>query len=245
MVLSGIAAIGSQSRGGLLAMAAMGLFLWLKSRHKLVTGIYMAIAIAIMASVMPQAWYDRMDTIKTYQDDPSAMGRINAWHTAYNVAKDRVTGGGYDMFQPPTFRQYAPKPFMVHDVHSIYFEVMGEHGFIGFGMFILLAVFAWLRANQVIRECKNDPDRKWAADLAAMIQVSLVGYGVGGAFLGLAYFDLTYHLMIILVLTAKFSGLLGSVPQGATREAVAFAHPAARWGGKPSGPGKIGSQPMS
>ena len=179
-------------------MAAMGLFLWFKSRHKFVMTIYMVIAVAIMASVMPQEWYDRMNTIKTYEEDASALGRINAWHTAFNVAKDRVTGGGFEMFRAPTFRQYAPEPFRVHDVHSIYFEVMGEHGFIGFGMFILLAVFAWLRANQVIRECKNDPERKWAADLAAMIQVSLVGYGVGGVFLGLAYFDLTYHLMIIL-----------------------------------------------
>jgi probable O-glycosylation ligase (exosortase A-associated) len=213
MVLSGVAAIGSQSRGGLLAMSAMGLFLWFKSRHKFVMTIYMAIAIAITASVMPQEWYDRMDSIKNYQEDASALGRINAWHTAFNVAKDRVTGGGYEMFQAPTFRQYAPEPWRVHDVHSIYFEVMGEHGFIGLGMFILLAVFAWLRANQVIRECKNDPQRKWAADLAAMIQVSLVGYGVGGAFLGLAYFDLTYHLMIMLVLAAKFSGVLDKQPK--------------------------------
>jgi probable O-glycosylation ligase (exosortase A-associated) len=208
MVLSGIAAIGSQSRGGLLALAAMGLFLWFKSRHKFVMTIYMVIAVAIMASVMPQEWYDRMNTIKTYEEDPSALGRINAWHTAFNVAKDNVTGGGFDMFRAPTFRQYAPEPFRVHDAHSIYFEVMGEHGFIGLGMFLLLAVFAWLRANQVIRACKNDPERKWAADLAAMIQVSLVGYGVGGVFLGLAYFDLTYHLMIILVMVAKFSGVL-------------------------------------
>jgi len=208
MVLSGIAAIGSQSRGGLLAIAAMGVYLWLKSRHKFVTGIYIGIAVAIMASVMPQSWYDRMDTIKNYQEDESALGRINAWHTAFNVAKDRVTGGGFETFRPPTFQQYAPEPFRVHDVHSIYFEVMGEQGFIGFGMFILLAVFTWLRANQVIRECKKDPERKWAADLAAMIQVSLVGYGAGGAFLGMAYFDLTYHLMIILILAAKFSGVL-------------------------------------
>ena len=45
MVLTGVAAIGSQSRGGLVAMAAMGLFLWLKSRNKIVTGIYMVIAV--------------------------------------------------------------------------------------------------------------------------------------------------------------------------------------------------------
>ena len=210
MVLTGVAAIGSQSRGALVAIAAMGLFMWFKSRHKIVTGTYMGIAVVIMALVMPQQWYDRMDTIKTYEEDDSALGRINAWHTAFNVAKDRITGGGFEVFRPPTFRQYAPEPFRVHDVHSIYFEVMGEHGFIGFAMFLLLALFAWLRANQVIRACKHDQERKWAADLAAMTQVSLIGYGAGGAFLGLAYFDLPYHLMIVILLTAKFSGVLGN-----------------------------------
>jgi putative inorganic carbon (hco3(-)) transporter len=146
---------------------------------------------------MPQEWYDRMDTIKTYQEDASALGRINAWHTAFNVAKDRVTGGGFEMFRPPTFRQYAPEPFRVHDVHSIYFEVMGEHGFIGFGMFLLLAVFAWLRANQVNasartirtkmggRPGRDDPGQPGR----------IRGWG---RIPGLAYFDLTYHLMIML-----------------------------------------------
>jgi putative inorganic carbon (hco3(-)) transporter len=184
----------------------------------------------IIAAVMPQEWYDRMHSIQNYQQDDSAQGRINAWHTAFNVAKVRVTGGGFAMFQAPTFRQYAPNPWNVHDVHSIYFEVMGEHGFIGFGIYLLLALFVWLRANQVIRACKSDPERKWAADLAAMIQVSLIGFGAGGAFLGLAYFDLTYHLMIVVVLAAKFSGVMektATVPLGST-----FTHPTARWENK-------------
>ena len=212
MVLTGVAAIGSQSRGGLVAIVAMGLFLWLKSRKKIVTGIYMAIAVAIMASVMPQEWYDRMNTIKTFQEDQSAQGRINAWHTAFNVAKDRITGGGFEMWFPPTFRQYAPDPMNVRDVHSIYFEIMGEQGFIGFGLFMLLGLMAWIRARQVIKRCKNDPENKWASDLAAMSQVSLVGYAAGGAFLGMGYFDLPYHLMIILLLAAKFSGVLEKKP---------------------------------
>jgi probable O-glycosylation ligase (exosortase A-associated) len=186
----------------------MALFLWVKSRNKLITGIYMVIAISIVGAVMPQEWYDRMNSIKNYEQDESALGRINAWHTAINVAKDRITGGGYEMFRATTFHLYAPEPDRVHDVHSIYFEVMGEHGFIGFGLFMLLGLFAWLRAKQVIKECGKDPVRKWAADLASMIQVSLIGYAAGGAFLGLAYFDLPYHLMVVLVLTAKFVGLL-------------------------------------
>ena len=229
MVLTGVAAIGSQSRGALVAMGVMGLFLWLKSRHKLITGIYMVIAVAIMAAVMPQEWYDRMGTIKTYEEDRSAQGRINAWHTAFNVATERVTGGGFEMLTSArTFRQYAPDPFMVHDAHSIYFEVMGEHGFIGFGLFMMVGLFAWIRAQQVIKRCKHDLGNKWAADLAAMIQVSLVGYAAGGAFLGLAYFDLPYHLMIMILLTAKFTGVLGNVTQHHEKTGEKFVHPSAR-----------------
>lgn len=217
MVLTGVAAIGSQSRGALLAMLVMGLFLWLKSRNKFITGVYMAMAMAIIAAVMPQEWYDRMNTIETYQTDDSALGRINAWHTAINVAKDRITGGGFEMFQPPTFSQYAPESWRVHDVHSIYFEIMGEHGFIGFALFMLLGLMAWIRAQQIIKRCKNEPDRKWASDLASMIQVSLIGYATGGAFLGLGYFDLPYHLVIIILLAAKFSGVLDKPAPEATR----------------------------
>ena len=200
MVLTGVAAIGSQSRGALLAMLCMGAFLWLKSRGKIITGIYMAVAITIVAMVMPQQWYDRMNTIQTYQQDDSAMGRINAWYTAYAVAKDRITGGGLDMFKPSTFRQYAPDPNNIHDVHSIYFEVMGELGFIGFGLFTLLGLLTWWKANRVIKRCKKNPQDKWAADLASMTQVSLIGYAAGGAFLGLAFFDLYYHLIAIIVI---------------------------------------------
>jgi probable O-glycosylation ligase (exosortase A-associated) len=182
-----------------------------------------AIGLVIVAAVMPQSWYDRMHTIRTYEEDESALGRINAWHTAFNVAKDRVVGGGYEMFRPPTFSAYAPEPYRVHDAHSIYFEVMGEHGFVGLVLFLLIGIFTWFRAQQVVRVCRSDPERKWASDLASMVQVSLVGYAVGGAFLGLAYFDLPYHLMIIVVLTAKFSGVLG---QRATVELSAQARPA-------------------
>ncbi len=205
MVLTGLAAIGTLSRGALLAAAAMGSLLWLKSRSKVTTAIYIISAAGLIATIMPQAYWDRINTIKTYEHDASAMGRINAWYTAVNVAKDNITGGGFEAFRVPTFRQYAPDPGNVHDVHSIYFEVLGEHGFIGLGIFMLIGLLAWRTGSKVIRECRKDPDRKWAADLAAMTQVSMIGYATGGAFLGLAYFDYYYHLVIILVLTYQIA----------------------------------------
>ncbi|MDP2835157.1 MAG: putative O-glycosylation ligase, exosortase A system-associated [Pseudomonadota bacterium] len=204
MMLSGIAAIGSQSRGGLVGLAAMGVFLWLKSRNKFMTALMLVSSVLIIGSIMPQAWFDRMNTIKTYEQDQSSLGRINAWWTAFHVARSNITGGGMDMFRPATFAQYAPEPSRVHDVHSIYFEIMGEQGLIGFAMFMTLGLMTWMRCNQIIRLCKKDPGRKWAADLAAMIQVSMVGYATAGAFLGLGYFDLYYHLIAITVMTWVF-----------------------------------------
>ncbi|MDD5405131.1 MAG: putative O-glycosylation ligase, exosortase A system-associated [Sulfuricella sp.] len=205
MILTGLAAIGTQSRGALLAAVAMGSLLWLKSRNKATTAIYIIAAAGLVAAIMPPEYWARMNTIETYQQDPSAMGRINAWHTAYNVARHHITGGGFETFQAPTFQLYAPDPDNVHDVHSIYFEAMGEQGFIGLALFLLIGLTAWRTGSKIIRTCKKDPDRKWAADLAAMTQVSMIGYATGGAFLGLSYFDYPYSLVIILVLTYQIA----------------------------------------
>lgn len=236
MILSGIAAIGSQSRGALLAMCAMGVFLWIKSRNKVVTGAYLAIAVVILALVMPQSWYDRMSTIGEYKEDTSAQGRVNAWHTGFNVAKDRITGGGFEMYGPRTFYQYAPNPYDVHDAHSIYFEVLGEQGFIGFALFLTLGIMTWVRAQQVIRRNKHHPEHKWASDLAAMTQVSLIGYATGGAFLGLAYFDLPYNLMVIVLLAAKFSGVLGTQSYAPhSQNAQPLPHPSSQFQHEKSG----------
>lgn len=201
MFLTTIAAFGSQSRGALLAMGGMATLLWFKSRKKLATALLVGISLVAGLSLMPEAWWERMNTIKTYEQDQSALGRINAWGAAFNVAKNHVTGGGFEMFRPSTFRKYAPDPFDVHDVHSIYFEIMGEHGFIGFFMFMALMGLTWMKSNSIIRSSKRDPTLKWSGDLAAMMQVSIIGYATGGAFLGLAYFDYYYHLISIVVVT--------------------------------------------
>lgn len=201
MLLTAIAAIGSQSRGALVGITVMGTIFWWKSRNKFATASLIIVAVVAIGSIMPQEWYDRMNTIETYEEDASALGRINAWWTAFNVAKVQVTGGGFEMFQWATFQQYAPEPERVHDVHSIYFEVLGEHGFPGLFLFLLLLGMTWQKCGSIIRRSKRNPDLKWAADLAAMIQVSMIGYMTSGAFLGLAYFDYIYHLLAIAVVT--------------------------------------------
>jgi probable O-glycosylation ligase (exosortase A-associated) len=201
--LTVVAAAGSYSRGALLAGAAMMAFLWLKSRNKLSTGIVLLLLIPLVWLAMPEQWHARMSTIEEYQSDSSAMGRINAWYFALEVAKTHLLGGGFMVFNPAMFRIYAPNPTDFHAAHSIFFQVLGEHGYIGLTLFVSIIGSAWLTANKIIRSVRNHPDLKWASDFAAMAQVSLVGYMVGGAFLSLAYYDYFWYVVAALVITQR------------------------------------------
>jgi probable O-glycosylation ligase (exosortase A-associated) len=199
MLLLAVAALGSYSRGALLAIGAMAFFLWLKSKEKLTLGVLMAIAVPALMMFMPDKWHERMDTINTYEQDSSAMGRINAWHMAFNLATDRPLGGGFQIYDAQVFARYAPNPDDIHAAHSLYFQVLGEHGFVGLFLYLLLGFQTWRTASWVVRRTRLHTELKWAHDLATMTQVSLLGFMVGGAFLSLAYFDVPYYLMAGLV----------------------------------------------
>lgn len=202
ILLCAFAAIGSYSRGALLAIGAMAFFMWLKSSKKLVLGMLMVMTIPVLLLFMPEQWGERMDTIATYQEDSSAMGRINAWIMAYNLAVDRpLVGGGFEIYDQKTFERYAPIPTDVHAAHSIYFQALGEHGFVGLGLYLLFGFLCWRSCAWILRNTAKREDLKWAYHLAAMSQVSIIGFAVGGAFLSLLYFDVPYYLMAAIVTT--------------------------------------------
>ena len=200
-VLTVISVFASQSRGAFVGGAAMILFLVMKSRSKFKILIPLVILMVSVWSFMPQSWHERMGTISNYEQDTSAMGRINAWYFATNLAMDHpFFGGGYGAFSPELFQQYAPNPDDFHDSHSIYFEVLAEHGFVGLLMFLMLGYFTFRLGDSIITRARGSPEHNWVADMAAMLQVGLVGYAVTGAFLGLAYFDLYYHFVALMII---------------------------------------------
>lgn len=202
-VMTAVSAVGSYSRGALVGGCAMLFFLWCHSRKKVQTAFVLLAVVVLIGTVMPSAWFDRMNTIDEYHDDSSALGRINAWKFAINVASDNVLGGGFNVFSWRMFQVYAPDPTNYHVAHSIWFQVLGDHGFIGLFMFVSLMILAWRTGTRVRKYCEIQADLKWAADLARMCQVCIIGYAVSGSFLSLAYFDLYYDIIIILVCLEK------------------------------------------
>jgi probable O-glycosylation ligase (exosortase A-associated) len=202
MLFTGIAILGTYSRGGLVGLAIVAAALFVKSRQRLVV-VLVIIAVGLAAShVMPAQWTARMGTLQEAGQTGSGESRIQSWKFATNVALQHpLRGGGFDVYQSGVmWRSYAPEGATQRAIHSIYFRVLGEQGFVGLGLFLALLFVSWRNCSRVRRQTRDAPDMKWAFDLASMLQVSLVAYATAGAFLPMPYFDLTYQLMALSVL---------------------------------------------
>lgn len=196
--------LGSQSRGALLSLLAMALFLALKSKRPIASSLGIAVLVGGAIAFMPQNWTSRMETIGTYKTDESAMSRIYTWTTLWNAAVDRpLIGAGFSADTAVVFEKYAPRDAeyemfrgIVLVAHSIYFQMLGEHGFVGLGLFLLLGLMTWRTCSRIAKRARGDPElESWLPLLMNMTQVSLIGYAIGGAFLSLAYLDLVYYII--------------------------------------------------
>lgn len=214
MASSTFAILGTQSRGALVAMMAMLFFLGIKGRYPIRTSLILLVFAGIAVSFMPDSWTNRMDTIRNFQQDDSAMSRIWTWTTLWNAAVDRpLVGAGFRADNLAVFRLYAPTDGefeifagRVYVAHSIYFQMLGEHGFVGLGIFLLLGVVTWFTASGLAKKTKGDAELgSWMPELMRMVQVSLIGYAAGGAFLSLAYLDLPYYILGFVVTSSAIA----------------------------------------
>ena len=202
MALCAFSVVGSYSRGAFVGAAAMLVVLWLRSRKKFLMLIPIAIIAGGALMFMPDQYLERMGTIKTFDKDDSALGRLNAWVFAVNLANDRpVLGGGFTFFWAEQFQEICAQPQGRARRAQHLLRSAGGAG-LRRTVHLPAALRPDARAGAEDDQAHPQPGRsEWADDLAGMLQVSFAGFGIGGAFLGLAYFDLPYHLMAIMVLT--------------------------------------------
>lgn len=202
MIFTLIAVVGSYSRGAIVALGAVAIFGWLRSRRKILYLVLASVFLFATVSFMPQSFWDRVNSINAIQttsaspdyqsadEDASLHGRFVAWQVAYRYANDHFPFGAgfYGPQLPGIFHSYFPEE-EPHAAHSIYFQVLGEHGYIGFVIYMMMIIGAFWSTVQIIRGTKDRPEFSWAGNLALMIQVSFVAFCVGGAALSMAYYD--------------------------------------------------------
>ena len=191
LVLTTISILGSYSRGAYLAMAGLVVVAWWRSRNKFIYPIAAAAVIIPGLYLMPQSFYDRIASINNIDTDQSVQGRFTAWQVAFHAAVDHFPlGVGFSGADDPRiFNHYFPGA-VTHVAHSIYFQVLGDHGFIGLAIYLCILALAFWNTFQIMKVTKGKLEFAWARDLAAMIQLSLLAFCTGGAALSVAYYDL-------------------------------------------------------
>lgn len=230
LVLAAI--IGTFSRGALVGLVALVLFLLAGSRRK-VAGLVMVVLVGLVVVVVaPESWYLRMDTISDANQDSSFMGRVIAWKVSTMIALGNpLFGGGFHAVQHPFAWDYYGHNMQLLDfiptsapdvlpraAHSIYFETLGDMGFTGLFLFLALMLMTYRNARAARRLAVNRPDLRWAADLGYTLQASLVAYMVAGAAVSVSYVDFFYILVAI-------SSLLRAVVVAETRLPARLARP--------------------
>ncbi len=204
-----LAVLGTKSRGGFIGLLIVGGYFWYKSNRKILATIGITLMVFVASNLLQESWFNRMETIETAQAESSFTDRIVSWKIHTLMAMDRpFLGGGFRAAQyGHVWRSLAydfdklsfiPSPLPGHKAwaaHSIYFQVLGDHGFFGLFLYLLIICLSFLKLSSIEKYFKNS----WQARLSKMIKVSLVAYCISGAAVSMAYFELFYVLLGLII----------------------------------------------
>jgi probable O-glycosylation ligase (exosortase A-associated) len=191
----------SYSRGGFLGLIAVLLLLAWRSKYRTLGVTLLAIIALAVVSWAPAQWTSRMNTLRQDGVDSSAQQRLVSWGTTWNFVQDYPLMGGsfYVLPDVSIFQRYKtrdlPGGFQSSGPHSIYFQVLGEHGFVGFFIYFGLIVSCLITLLSIRQRTKQVPELRWMSVYADIIWIALIGFLVSGAFLGFADFDLYYQMV--------------------------------------------------
>ncbi|MBC7905695.1 MAG: putative O-glycosylation ligase, exosortase A system-associated [Rhodospirillaceae bacterium] len=206
MALQVLTVLGSYSRGGMVALAVTAGYFWLRSKRKVSLALAGAVVFAISLSIMPPAFFERMDTIQDAAQDESFRGRLVSWQVCVLYARDHFPfGAGFSGTErTAVYNSYFPDEF-THAAHSIYFQVLGEHGVPGLLLYMAAIGLGFLNCRAVMRQTRDRPGYSWAYDLANMSGVSLLAFCTGGAALSMAYYDGFLMLLVLMAVLRKLT----------------------------------------
>jgi len=177
------------SRGALVGLILVMTLMLLRSKQRFILAPVIVLAVVVALVFAPQAWKERMDPTRPDAVDLSAQERLNSWAFSRALAADYpIAGGGFETFTPELFIRYAPHGYDIHGPHSVYFQLLAEHGFVGLGLYLTLVLSCFITVFQLLRGARRNRD-PLIANYAHLLRYSLLGFLSSGLFLGRAYFD--------------------------------------------------------
>jgi probable O-glycosylation ligase (exosortase A-associated) len=205
--------IGTQARTGLICVAVLGVMMLRTTKRRMTYISLVTIAGLVAVPLLPQSFTERMSTIGNHRADQSASTRLEVWKWTIEYSKTHPFGGGFDAFRQNEVyyntvkADYAGENNAVLETerivekarayHSSYFEMLGEQGYPGLGLWLLLHMMGVLQMEVLRRRyAKNPPEGfAWVTPLADALQQAQIVYLIGGAFVGIAFQPFCYMLV--------------------------------------------------
>ncbi len=207
--------VGTQARTGLICIAVLGFLMLRNAKNRM--GYMALVAVGLLAAVplLPQSFTNRMSTIKSYEADASASTRLAVWSWTWDYVQENPLGGGFDAYRQNSVRvntvstretgnlssvsssqhQEAGRAY-----HSSYFEVLGEQGFPGLFLFLLIHGIGLFRMEVLRRRYqKAEGDTAWISPLATALQNAQIIYLVGALFVGIAFQPFIFMLVAVQI----------------------------------------------
>jgi O-antigen ligase len=200
VVASGLFVAGvvtSDSRGGLVGLAATTGAVLVFARRRLAIGAALAAGVALLVALAPDSYWAEMRTMFD-SNDATRTERIRHWEEAKAVWRDNAllgVGPGNVPWVIGHYENYDTK--LTHSlagraVHSLYWTLLAEFGLAGvllYGAFVVLLVRRCLAMARA-----PDPPGVYAHAWARAIPCSLVAWLASGLFLSVLYYPHLYFL---------------------------------------------------
>jgi putative inorganic carbon (hco3(-)) transporter len=198
LFISGVATvIFTYSRGGFLGLVVIILALVLKSNRKLTGLVFLGVGLLIFVNFAPAEYKERIETIKHYEADESAMSRIHSWQAGWNMATSNpITGVGFRNYVMAYPTYHWSKPYVAH---NSYIQLMAENGFISLFLFLLLLFFTIQKLRKIRKNIPRNEKTQWLHNYSHMLEVAFYGYITCSMFLSRADFDLFYQFVGMVV----------------------------------------------
>lgn len=207
-----VAIVFTYSRGAFIALVVVITPMIWRSPWRYRFLVAIVVVGLIGYSVVPDRLRARIASISDQDSaltrDISTSGRLDAWHTATQIAVAHpILGEGFRaLWSPELWTEYYGQNFTAaRDAHSIYFEVLAEHGFLGLSLYVAIILMTLRSLTKVKRRWQGDPEHGVLASYAAMTRHGLYPFLISGAFLGVAYFDLYFLFVAMSVVLATLS----------------------------------------
>ena len=193
-------AIGTYERSALIGLVVLGVYMWVRTKHKIGFGIVLAVVACLIIYTTSGAWNARVATIGNFEQENSAYVRILVWRWTLGFVADHPLGGGFaaylvDHIELPGVGAEPGYTEFGRAFHSSYFEVLGEHGYPGLVIFLLLAGSTFLMLRRLAKKARPYPELQWVVGLSNALQSGLAVFLTSGAFVGLAFQPMFWYFI--------------------------------------------------